>query len=96
MRSLSAILNFGHVTCTGRLFIVTSVFVGYNTMEFNTYRAVREPIYVLLHHIVAMHLQFSAVFDLGYVTYCSVVVRHVMHISMIRKYLLVILQETAS
>ncbi len=96
MRPLSAILNFGHVTCTGRLFIVTGVFVEYEAMEFNTSRTVLVPNYVHLHHIVAMRLQFSAIFDLGHVTYSSVVVRHVMHTSKIRKDLLVILQKTAS
>ncbi len=54
------------------------------------------PIHVQLHHVVAMHLQFSAIFDLGHVTYSSVVVRHVMHTSKIRKYLLVIKQKIAS
>ncbi len=89
-------MNFGHVTCTGRLFIVRSVFVGYETMEFNTNRTVQAPNYVQLHHMVAMRLQFSAIFYLGHVTYSSVVIGHVTHISKIRKDLLVILQKTAS
>ncbi len=93
MRPLSAILNFGHVTCTGRHFIVTSVFVGYKTMEFNTNRTVLAPNYVQLHHMVAMRLQFSTIFDVGHATYSSVVVRYVMHIGKIRKDLLVILQK---
>ena len=55
IRLLSAILNFGHVTWTGRLFFVTGVCVEYETMEFNTNRTVLAPNYVQLHHMIAMH-----------------------------------------
>jgi hypothetical protein len=62
-------------------------------MNFKTNCTVLAPNYVQLRHMVAVRLQFSAIFDLSHVSYSSVVVRHVMHNSMIRKDLLVILQK---
>jgi hypothetical protein len=84
------------MACTGRLFIVTGVLVEYETMNFKTNGTVLAPNYVQLRHMVAVRLLFAAIFDLGHVTYSSVVVRHVMHNSKIRKDLLVILQKNAS